>query len=147
MRPRRPTSSASLCSTLCVRGDRGRPRPSWNARSGHRVLGYGSEILSGAGADYRGLEVDPEIVAHARERYGPVFETYDGSSIRAADGAFDLVVAFQVIAYLDDPVPWLREIRRVLDPDGTALITTPNRAYRLYDGQRPWNATTRVLGG
>lgn len=112
---------------------------------GTRVLdigfgeGYGSEILSGAGADYRGLEVDPEIVAHASERYGPVFETYDGSSIRAADGAFDLVVAFQVIAYLDDPAPWLREIRRVLDPDGTALITTPNRVYRLYDGQRPWN--------
>ena len=114
-------------------------------RPGTRVLdigfgeGYGSEILSGAGADYRGLEVDPEIVAHARERYGPVFDTYDGSSIRGADGAFDLVVAFQVIAYLDDPVPWLREIRRVLDPGGTALITTPNRVYRLYDRQRPWN--------
>jgi hypothetical protein len=44
---------------------------------GTRVLdigfgeGYGSEILSGAGADYRGLEVDPEIVAHARERLWP----------------------------------------------------------------------------
>ena len=112
---------------------------------GARVLdigfgeGYGSEILSRAGAEYRGLEVDPEIVDHARERYGPVFETYDGLSIRAADDAFDLVVAFQVIAYLADPVPWLREIRRVLDPNGTALITTPNRVYRLYDGQRPWN--------
>lgn len=114
-------------------------------RPGTRVLelgfgeGYGSEILSSAGADYRGLEVDPEIVAHARERYGPLFETYDGSSIHAEDGAFDLVVALQVIAYLDDPVPWLREIRRVLGPDGTALVTTPNRVYRLYDGQRPWN--------
>lgn len=114
-------------------------------RPGTRVLdlgfgeGYGSEILAGAGAEYRGLEVDPEVVAHARNRYGPVFETYDGSSIRAADGAFDLVVAFQVIAYLTDPVPWLGEIRRVLDPNGTALITTPNRVYRLYEGQRPWN--------
>ena len=114
-------------------------------RPGTRVLdlgfgeGYGSEILSSAGADYRGLEVDPEIVVHARARYGPVFETYDGCSIHAEEGAFDLVVALQVIAYLDDPVPWLREIRRVLDPEGTALITTPNRVYRLYDGQRPWN--------
>lgn len=101
--------------------------------------GYGSEILSRAGAEYRGLEVDPEIVDHARARYGPVFETYDGTSIRAVDDAFDLVVAFQMIAYLDDPVPLLREIRRVLDPNGTALITTPNRVYRLFEGQRPWN--------
>ena len=113
--------------------------------AGTRVLdigfgeGYGSEILSDAGAEYRGLEVDSEVVDHARERYGPVFETYDGSSIRAADGAFDLIVAFQMIAYLDDPQPLLQEIRRVLDPNGSALITTPNRVYRLYEGQRPWN--------
>ena len=114
-------------------------------RPGARVLdigfgeGYGSEILIGAGAEYRGLEVDPEIVDHARVRYGPVFETYDGTSIDTPDGAFDFVVAFQVIAYLADPAPWLREIRRVLNPSGTALITTPNRVYRLYEGQRPWN--------
>ena len=113
--------------------------------TGTRVLdigfgeGYGSEILSDAGVEYRGLEVDPEIVEHARGRYGPRFERYDGSSIPAPDGAFDLVVAFQMIAYLDDPLPLLREIRRVLDPSGIALLTTPNRVYRLYEGQRPWN--------
>ena len=110
---------------------------------GARVLdigfgeGYGSEILSDAGAEYRGLEVDPEIVEHARARYGPRFETYDGSTIAASDKSFDLVVAFQMIAYLDDPLPLLREIRRVLDPSGIALLTTPNRVYRLYEGQRP----------
>ncbi len=112
---------------------------------GARVLdigfgeGYGSEILSDAGAEYRGLEVDPEIVEHARALYGPRFETYDGSTIAASDKSFDLVVAFQMIAYLDDPQPLLQEIQRVLDPNGTALITTPNRIYRLYEGQRPWN--------
>ena len=114
-------------------------------RSGTRVLdvgfgeGYGSSILVDAGADYRGIEVDPEIVDHARGRYGLTFDAYDGTSIDASDGSFDLVLAFQMIAYLDDPQPWLREVRRVLDPGGLALITTPNRVYRLYEGQRPWN--------
>jgi SAM-dependent methyltransferase len=113
--------------------------------SGTRVLdlgfgeGYGAPILIEAGADYLGLEPDEKMVDHARARYGARFETYDGASIPAADGAFDLVVAFQIIAFLADPRPWLREIRRVLVPDGTALITTPNRAFRLYEGQRPWN--------
>ena len=101
--------------------------------------GYGSRILTEAGADYHGLEVDPEIVEHAREVYGPWFETYDGSSIAAPDDAFELVVAFQMIAYLEDPQPLLREIRRILDPAGVALVTTPNRIHRLADGQRPWN--------
>jgi SAM-dependent methyltransferase len=112
---------------------------------GARVLdigfgeGYGSRILTGAGAEYCGVEVDPEIVEHARSRYGPHFERYDGTSISEPDDAFDLVVAFQMIAYLDDPQPLLREIGRVLRPTGVALLTTPNRVYRLDEGQRPWN--------
>ncbi|HEX2434199.1 MAG TPA: class I SAM-dependent methyltransferase [Gaiellaceae bacterium] len=114
-------------------------------RPGMRVLdigfgeGYGSQILTEAGAAYRGVEVDPEIVDHASARYGPLFDRYDGTSIPESDDAFDLVVAFQMIAYLDDPQPLLREIARVLTPTGVALITTPNRVYRLNDGQRPWN--------
>jgi SAM-dependent methyltransferase len=112
---------------------------------GTRVLdigfgeGYGSAILVRAGAEYLGIEVDPEIVEHARARYGARFETYDGTTIDAPDESFDLVLAFQMIAYLDDPQPWLGEVRRVLAHDGRALITTPNRVYRLFEGQRPWN--------
>ena len=101
--------------------------------------GYGSEIFVEAGANYRGIELDPEIVEHARARYGSRFDAYDGTSIPALDGAFDLVVAFQVIALLPDPVVVLQEFRRVLSADGMALLTTPNRIYRLADGQRPWN--------
>jgi SAM-dependent methyltransferase len=101
--------------------------------------GYGSTILTEAGATYSGVEVDPEIVEHARTRYGETFDTYDGTNIAAPDEWYDLVLAFQMIAYLDDPEPWLREVRRVLRPEGLALITTPNRVYRLYEGQRPWN--------
>lgn len=114
-------------------------------RPGARVLdlgfgeGYGAPILRNSGAHYRGLEVDAEMVEHASAEYGAEFDLYDGTSIPAPDGAFDLVVAFQIIAYFQDPQPWLREIQRVLRPDGVALITTPNRVWRLDDGQRPWN--------
>jgi SAM-dependent methyltransferase len=114
-------------------------------RPGARVLdlgfgeGYGAPILSTAGAQYSGLEVDPEMVEHAAAEYGADVGLYDGTSIPAPNGAFDLVVAFQIIAYFQDPQPWLREIGRVLSPDGVALITTPNRVWRLDEGQRPWN--------
>jgi SAM-dependent methyltransferase len=104
---------------------------------GTRVLdigfgeGYGSEILSDTGVEYRGLEVDPEIVEHARARYGPRFETYDGSSIPAPDGAFGLVIAFQMIAYLDDPLPLLREIPRPRPERYRALDDAKSRLSAL----------------
>jgi len=101
--------------------------------------GYGARILDRAGAAYTGLEVDPEIVRHARETYAGTFDTYDGRTISFPDAAFDLVVSFQVLAYLAEPTPWLEELRRVIAPGGTVLLTTPNRVYRLYEGQRPWN--------
>jgi SAM-dependent methyltransferase len=115
------------------------------AGPGLRVLdigfgeGFGSESFRRAGAEYLGIELDPEMVAHATERYGPHFQTYDGTTISAEDGSFDLVVMLQVIALLPEPALVLREIERVLAPGGQAVISTPNRIYRLADGQRPWN--------
>jgi SAM-dependent methyltransferase len=115
------------------------------AGAGSRVLdigfgeGYGSEIFERVGAEYVGIELDPAIVAHATERYGPRFHTYDGATIPFPDQAFDLVVMLQVIALIPEPQVVLREIARVLAPAGQALISTPNRIYRLADGQRPWN--------
>lgn len=114
-------------------------------QAGERVLdlgfgeGYGAAIIAASGAEYLGLELDRELVAHARERYGLAFDTYDGLSIPAADGAFDAIVSFQVIEHIHDPSPWLAEIRRVLRPGGKAIFTTPNRVFRLGEGERPWN--------
>ena len=106
-------------------------------RPGDRVLdvgfgeGYGSTIL---GAEYTGVELDPELVAHAAERYAGRFETYDGRNL--PDGPFELVVSFQVIEHVPEPDPWLAEIARV---GGRAMFATPNRIHRLREGQRPWN--------
>jgi SAM-dependent methyltransferase len=114
-------------------------------KSGARVLdvgfgeGYGAPILLDAGAAYTGLEVDADAVEHARRRYGATFELYDGVSIPSDDDAYDLVVSTQVIAYFRDPRPWLAELLRVVSAEGTVVLTTPNRTYRLYEGQRPWN--------
>jgi SAM-dependent methyltransferase len=106
-------------------------------RPGDRVLdvgfgeGYGSTIL---GAEYTGVELDPELAVHAAERYAGRFETYDGRNL--PDGPFELVVSFQVIEHVPEPDPWLAEIARV---GRRAMFATPNRSHRLGDGRRPWN--------
>jgi SAM-dependent methyltransferase len=106
-------------------------------RPGDRVLdvgfgeGYGSTILAG---EYTGVELDPDLVAHARTRYQGRFETYDGHHL--PDGPYELVVSFQVIEHVYDPDPWLAEIARV---GQRAMFATPNRIHRLGEGERPWN--------
>jgi 2-polyprenyl-3-methyl-5-hydroxy-6-metoxy-1,4-benzoquinol methylase len=42
------------------------------------------------------------------------------------DGAFDVVVAAEVIEHLENPRFMIREIFRLLRPGGTAIVTTPN---------------------
>ena len=46
--------------------------------------------------------------------------------LSSADGAFDLVVAAEVIEHLENPRFMIREIYRLLSPGGTTIITTPN---------------------
>jgi 2-polyprenyl-3-methyl-5-hydroxy-6-metoxy-1,4-benzoquinol methylase len=47
-------------------------------------------------------------------------------SLPAADGAFDVVIAAEVIEHLENPRFLMREIFRILRPAGTAIVTTPN---------------------
>jgi len=47
------------------------------------------------------------------------------------DEAFDVVTMIEVLEHLSDPSGALREIRRVLRPDGKLLVTTPSRYWPL----------------
>jgi 2-polyprenyl-3-methyl-5-hydroxy-6-metoxy-1,4-benzoquinol methylase len=42
------------------------------------------------------------------------------------EGSSDFVSAVEVIEHLESPISFLRNVRRLLKPDGIALITTPN---------------------
>ena len=53
------------------------------------------------------------------------------------DNSFDCVVSFQVIEHIKDDHSFLKEISRVLKPNGFALISTPNRPMSL--SRNPWH--------
>ncbi len=53
------------------------------------------------------------------------------------DAAFDSLVSFQVIEHIEDDTLFLKEIHRVLRPNGIGLITTPNRLMSL--SRNPWH--------
>lgn len=47
-------------------------------------------------------------------------------STRLGEGSCDFVNAVEIIEHLESPIWFLRNVRRLLKPDGLALVTTPN---------------------
>jgi hypothetical protein len=108
---------------------------------GKRVLdiacgeGYGSAALRTAGATrVVGVDIDGQTVAHARQKYGVDARIGSADRIDLEDGSIDLAVSFETIEHLKDPLGFLREMKRVLTPEGKLVISTPNKAHAA-DGE------------
>lgn len=97
--------------------------------------GYGSRILAERAGLVCGLEIDPEAVAQARERYGDAnlfFVQGSVSFLPFPAGTFDLIVSLETIEHLPEETQrqFLGEIKRVLKDAGVLVMSTPDR--RIY---------------
>lgn len=120
--------------------------------AGARVLdagcgtGYGAAMLAQTATWVAGVDVAREAVDYARGRYSLPNLSFLQASATALpfnEGAFDLVVAFELIEHVPDWRTLLSELRRVLAPGGRCLISTPNRCYyaeaRAASGPNPFH--------
>ena len=98
--------------------------------------GYGSALLGENAREVFGVDISSEAVEYARGHYesGNVhFGQADALTLPFASGQFDFVVAFEIIEHLEHPEEFLKELRRVLAPNGLLLLSTPNRLYYTED--------------
>jgi len=113
--------------------------------------GYGTHRLADSASHITGVDVAPGAVAFAQERYIPQAESagdkleyaridpVELSPLPFPDNHFDTVLSFQVIEHVPSVANYLSEIRRVLKPGGTFICATPDRRWRLFPRQRPFN--------
>jgi 2-polyprenyl-3-methyl-5-hydroxy-6-metoxy-1,4-benzoquinol methylase len=113
---------------------------------GKRVLdlasgeGYGSNLLAQHASAVIGVDIDPNAVAHACERYGNrganvQFIAGSITSVPIADDhSFDAIVCFEAIEHMEDQHGVLREVRRLLKRDGLFIVSTPNKV--VYQDSR-----------
>jgi SAM-dependent methyltransferase len=114
-----------------------------NAR-GERLLdlgcgtGYGTaELADSITTRIAIFGLDRVRPAVSSRRANANFLCADLRGIPLADAAFSTIVSFQVIEHLEDPGPYLAAIARLLAPDGSAYLTTPNAL--TSDGVNPWH--------
>jgi methionine biosynthesis protein MetW len=105
------------------------------ARPGARLLDLGCgdgqwtiEVARHSGADaVHGVEVMENAAAAARARGVEVLVADLSSGLAPLeDASFDVIHSNQVIEHVRDTDCFLREVRRLLRPDGYALISTNN---------------------
>jgi len=92
--------------------------------------GYGSSLLGRVAREVTGVDVAPDVVAHATSRYGAANVRFVAGSCAALplpDAAFDVVVSFETIEHLAAQAEMLAEFRRVLAPGGVLVLSSPNR--------------------
>jgi len=75
--------------------------------------------------DVTGLDATEEAIRFCAEKGLGTVRQGDVCRMPFADGSFDLVLATDIIEHVEDDLPALKEIARVLAPSGQALITVP----------------------
>jgi SAM-dependent methyltransferase len=103
-----------------------------------RVLRHWQDLA----ADIHGADYNPYVVDWCTKNltFASFERTHPGRHLSYADGAFDFIFAFSVFTHLarDAQDFWLRELRRVLSPQGILLLTVHGGAevHRLGPEER-----------
>lgn len=104
--------------------------------------GYGSFRLSRSARAVVGGDVSEEAIAYAQSHYGAPnleFRTLDALRLPFDDGSFDTVCSFETIEHVEDPDGLVREVARVLRPDGTFVVSTPRADVTTHAPVNPYH--------
>jgi 2-polyprenyl-3-methyl-5-hydroxy-6-metoxy-1,4-benzoquinol methylase len=119
--------------------------------SGRTVLdagcgeGYGAAILAEVALRVLGVDRTDAIALASARHAGPriEFRAHDLTRLDQLPERFGLVLSFQVIEHLEDPVAFLRGLAGRMAAGGTLLVTTPNRLMSVSENPyhlREWTA-------
>jgi SAM-dependent methyltransferase len=109
---------------------------------GRRVLdagcgeGFGTQTLADVASAVLGVDYSPEAVAECRRLWSKPnlrFEQRNLTVPGSFSDTFDVVVNFQVLEHIDDPMPFLAGLRERLGNGGTLVLTTPNRLRTISE--------------
>ncbi len=106
-------------------------------------VGQVVKALRDRGHAAEGVDVSEPNIRKAQEHVGHC-QIYEGKQLPFPDDHFDGVGAFNVLEHVEEPEDFLRELVRVLKPQGRAVVSSPNFLRVL--GFRDYHPRMRGLG-
>ncbi len=101
-------------------------------------------FLRSQGHRVHGVDVNAELVAEARHWYGDLpLQLTRNVELPFPDSSFDLVLSFDVFEHIHASDAHLEEVRRVLRPNGSYLIQTPNKWTNVVFETIRWRSFTK----
>jgi SAM-dependent methyltransferase len=101
--------------------------------------GYGTYMLSKFAQSVVGVDVSGESVAYAKEHFvsdNVIFKDIN----ELGNEKYDVIVSFQVIEHVKNDKTYINSLKKLLNPNGVLLLTTPNKQGRIFNYiQIPWN--------
>lgn len=103
--------------------------------------GYGLTFLETKANRVTGLDVDFEAVREARQQCSGETAVLlgDGLNLPFRDESFDSITSFETIEHIHNRSLFLTELRRVLQPNGMLILSTPNAVYTQPVNGKPSN--------
>lgn len=112
--------------------------------------GWFSERACKRGAQVTSLDVGEKLLAQVAKKCDSERVVGDLLALPFPADSFDVVICSEVIEHTTDPEHAVRELARVLRPDGILVVTVPNRVWhfaidianvlklRPYEGYENW---------
>ncbi|HEY7322214.1 MAG TPA: class I SAM-dependent methyltransferase [Candidatus Binatia bacterium] len=93
-------------------------------------LGYGSRILRHAGATtVMGIDLSVEAIHYAQFQHGfdgIMYMIADATRLPIRESSIDVITSFETIEHIPNTGDFLTELARILRPDGTLIVSSPN---------------------
>lgn len=110
--------------------------------------GYGSYYLATHGAaNVLGIDIAQEAIDYSKEHFQHNNLKYvlgDATNLmEIEDGTVDVYVCYETIEHIAEPSLMLREIKRILKPDGILLISCPND--NIFEPNNPYHCEVYTL--
>ncbi len=106
-------------------------------------VGYGAAIIATAKSVtfLIAFDISSRVLAFGKDSYGEAisFVTGDAGTLPFSKDSLDSIVCLEVIEHVPDAERVLREIARVLRPEGLLIISTPNKWTTSPLYRRPIN--------
>ena len=114
--------------------------------------GYGSNYLVMSGiSKVVGVDRAESVVAYANNTYAKklnnlYFIAGDAFGIPLAPETADTVVSFETIEHISESDNFLRQIYQILKPNGSLVISTPNKAVSTHYQENPFHINEMLVG-